>query len=254
MQEIKYVALGDSFTEGVGDELSNGYVRGWADLVAEGFAQASSEAVYYANLAIRGKLLRVIIDEQLDRALALSPTLVTFNGGGNDMLRPRTHAAELIALFQTVIERVSESGAQLVLLSGGNPTRGLPLGGSIERKGDLLNNEVRRIAAKNAIPFVDNWTDHELSAAQYWSPDRLHLNSVGHHRVASRVLQALHYPAPSDWQVRAERPNPRPGFRENAVYYRDHVVPWVQRRLTGKSSGDGRQAKIAEWKRISGAR
>ncbi len=251
MSEIKYVALGDSFTEGVGDELANGHVRGWADLVAEGLGRASGEPVYYANFAIRGKLLRPIIDEQLERALALQPTVVTFNGGGNDMLRPKTDSAQLVSLMESVIDRVTASGAQLVLLSGANPTGGLPLRGSIEKRGYQLNDAVRKIAAKNAIPFADNWTDHELAGPQYWSADRLHLNVTGHHRVASRVLGIMGYPVPEGWQLQAPRPGARPGFRENAAYYREHVLPWIQRRLTGKSSGDGREAKFAEWTRIN---
>ena len=52
-QFSSYVAIGDSFTEGVGDELPDGRVRGWADQVALGLALASPEPVTYANLAIR---------------------------------------------------------------------------------------------------------------------------------------------------------------------------------------------------------
>ena len=86
---VRYVAIGDSFTEGVGDELPDGSVRGWADLVAKGWADGTGRPIEYANLAIRGKLIWPIVDEQLERALALRPTHGSFNGGGNDMLRPR---------------------------------------------------------------------------------------------------------------------------------------------------------------------
>ena len=79
---IRYIAIGDSFTEGVGDEQPDGSVRGWADLVAQGLANATGQPVQYANLAIRGRLLAPIIEEQLEPALALRPTLITFNGGG----------------------------------------------------------------------------------------------------------------------------------------------------------------------------
>ncbi|MEY2847735.1 MAG: hypothetical protein RI885_400, partial [Actinomycetota bacterium] len=90
-----YVAIGDSFTEGVGDEVSGGRVRGWADLVAQGLALASSDPVTYANLAIRGRLLEPIVVEQAPAAIALRPALVSFNGGGNDMLRPRVDIARV---------------------------------------------------------------------------------------------------------------------------------------------------------------
>ena len=84
-----YAAIGDSFTEGVGDELPDGTVRGWADFVALGLAAAAREPVRYANLAIRGRKLGPIVDEQLEAAIALRPEVISFNGGGNDMLRPR---------------------------------------------------------------------------------------------------------------------------------------------------------------------
>ena len=84
MASVRYVAIGDSFTEGVGDELPDGRVRGWADLVAHGWADAVGEPVEYANFAIRGKLVWPIIDQQLEPALALKPTHLSFNGGGND--------------------------------------------------------------------------------------------------------------------------------------------------------------------------
>ncbi|MFC4224705.1 SGNH/GDSL hydrolase family protein [Lysinibacter cavernae] len=256
MAEIKYVALGDSFTEGVGDDLPGGAypgdrVRGWADLVAEGLARSSTDPVYYANFAIRGRLLGPIIAEQLPPALALAPTIVTFNGGGNDILRPKANLAHLVAQVADVVHQVKQTGSQLVLLSGGNPTKGLPLRGAIEKKGDALNDAVRALAAKNALPFADNWTDHELAGSQYWALDRLHLNEIGHHRVAARVLAAMGVEAPSDWVTRAPAPRAKPGARENAKYYREHVMPWVQRRLTGRSSGDGRVAKYHEWTLIS---
>ena len=86
----RYVAIGDSFTEGVGDpdpERPNG-LRGWADRVAEVLAAATPD-FGYANLAVRGRKLPAILAEQVEPAVALSPDLVTIHGGGNDVLRPR---------------------------------------------------------------------------------------------------------------------------------------------------------------------
>ena len=84
-----YAAIGDSFTEGMGDERPDGAPRGWADLVAAALAHAAGEPIGYANLAIRGRLLAPILDDQLPAAMALRPQLLSINGGGNDILRPR---------------------------------------------------------------------------------------------------------------------------------------------------------------------
>lgn len=243
---IRYVAIGDSFTEGVGDEQPDGSVRGWADLVAQGLADAAGRPIQYANLAIRGRLLAPIIAEQLAPALALAPTLVTFNGGGNDMLRPGTDIAWISAETEQALRRVIDAGAEPLLLAGANPTAGLPGGARVRAKGDALVSEARGIAARLGIRFADNWSDPELANRQYWSPDRLHLAPVGHHRVAANVLRALDRPAPIDWVLDAA-PVAAPSRREQLRYTREHVVPWVRRRLTGRSSGDGRTAKYAEW-------
>lgn len=243
---IRYVAIGDSFTEGVGDERPDGSVRGWADLVAQGIADAAGEPIQYANLAIRGRLLAPIIAEQLGPALALGPTLVSFNGGGNDMLRPGTDLAWIGAETERALLRIREAGAEPLLLAGANPTAGLPGGARVRAKGDELVRLAGAIAERLGIRFADNWSDPVLAGPQYWSPDRLHLAPVGHHRVAANVLRALEIAPPRAWRIEAE-PIPRPTRREQLAYTREHVVPWVKRRLTGRSSGDGRSAKYAEW-------
>ncbi len=104
----RFVAIGDSFTEGVGDELPDGTVRGWADLAAAGLAAATGEAVAYANLAVRGRLLEPIVTEQVPAALALTPapTLLTLNGGGNDIMRPGVDTARLVELTEQAVRRV----------------------------------------------------------------------------------------------------------------------------------------------------
>ncbi|MFA5606670.1 MAG: SGNH/GDSL hydrolase family protein [Leucobacter sp.] len=247
--KIRYVAIGDSFTEGVGDELADGSVRGWADLAAQGLADATGEPVAYANLAIRGRLLAPIIAEQLAPALELGPTLVSFNGGGNDMLRPGTDLAWISAESEQALRRVQEAGAEPLLLAGANPTGGLPGGERVKRKGDELVLEARGIADRLSIRFTDNWSDAELAGLQYWSHDRLHLAAVGHHRVAANVLRTLGHEPPADWVIDAA-PIPRPGRMDQLRYTRDHVLPWVKRRLTGRSSGDGRTAKQPGWQLV----
>lgn len=246
MSKVRFVAIGDSFTEGVGDELPDGTVRGWADLAAQGWADAVREPVFYANLAIRGKLARPIVEEQLEPALALQPTHLSFNGGGNDMLRPRADMERIADLFQRVKDRCDEAGVTLIFLSGANPSFHLPLGRVVQRRGDLLSDAVlARVTDRPDIVRALNWPDTELSQASYWSPDRLHMNERGHHRVAARVLDALGVSPPADWWSLPEidgRVVPR-----GAAYYREHVSPWVRRRLTGRSSGDGRTAKFATW-------
>lgn len=242
-----FIAIGDSFTEGVGDDLPDGRQRGWADFVALGLALASPEPVRYANLAIRGRKLTPILTEQLDPAIAQHPQLVSLNGGGNDIMRPRVTIASVATQLVDAADRVTASGSTMLLLSGANPSRHLPMGGLLRKRGDELAVAVRALLPRDGVLFVDNWADESLEDIRYWSADRLHLNALGHARVASNVLTALGVPVPAEWGVEEVRSAPAgEPSRRTADYYRRYVLPWIGRRLTGRSSGDGRTAKIAE--------
>jgi len=241
-----YAAIGDSFTEGVGDERPDGSVRGWADFVAMGLALAAREPIGYANLAIRGRKLGPIIDEQLEAAIALKPELLSFNGGGNDMLRPRMDEQATAARFRQAINRIRDEGIHVLMLSGANPTEHLPLGKVFDARGARLTTALVDLADVPGVTFVDNFNDHGLRDIRYWSADKLHLNSLGHARVASNVLTAIGVPVPEEWGVAEVAAAPAgPRSRNTAAYYREFVLPWIGRRLTGRSSGDGREPKRA---------
>lgn len=246
---VRYVAVGDSFTEGVGDEQPDGTLRGWADLVAAGLAMRGE--TYYANLAIRGRLLEPIVSDQLDAALSLdpAPTLVSVNGGGNDMLRPGTDMQRLAALTRSGVRRCLDAGARVLLLSGADPSRRLPFGSVVRRRGDELTAAIADVTVLDGVTFVDVFHDEEITRPDYWSADRLHLNAAGHQRVAGLVLHTLGL---------GDAPTPLPlgphavsGLTGELAYYRAHVAPWVGRRLRRRSSGDGRQPKLPAWTPIN---
>lgn len=251
---IRYAAIGDSFTEGLGDTLPDGTERGWADLVAAGLAGGTGQTIEYANFAIRGRLLKPIVDDQLEAALSLSPqpTLLSLNGGGNDMMRPGGDMGRLVELTEQAAKRCTGAGVRMVLLSGADPSEHLPFGGVIRRRGEVLTRAVTDIAERYGLVLVDMFHDAEIRRPEYWSPDRLHLNSNGHQRVASLVLSALGHP------TAAHVIDPGPLARRRAVaearYYSEHVLPWMQRRLRGRSSGDNRTGKYLDWTPIDPAR
>jgi lysophospholipase L1-like esterase len=213
--------------------------------VAAGLAAAKGEAIQYANLAIRGRLLEPIVTEQLPTALTMKPTLLTLNGGGNDMLRPRTDVAQLMTLTSRAVSRCKAEDVRLVLLSGPDPSTRLPFGKTIRRRGEELTEGVKALAAQHDLLFVNCFHDTEIRRAHYWSADRLHLNAAGHQRVAGLVLEALEAgetPEPGHAPSRETR-----RLLTEARYYWDHVLPWVQRRLRRQSSGDARTGKHVEW-------
>ncbi len=241
----RYVALGDSFTEGIGDPDPNrpGYHRGWADRVAQELAQGAPNFAY-ANLAVRGKLINQIRDEQVAPALELKPDLITLCAGGNDVIRPGSDPDETARTLDTVVQILSITGATVVLFNGPD-VRDTPMMGSIRGKVAIFNENVRTVAKRHDAVVADMWSLRELTAKEMWDEDRLHFSPLGHHTIARMVLDTLN--VPHDLSPVEPTPPSERSWREarvdDAIWARHHLFPWVIRRLRGRSSGDGLTAK-----------
>ncbi|TDS87348.1 lysophospholipase L1-like esterase [Nesterenkonia aurantiaca] len=247
----RYVALGDSFTEGIGDpdQTRPGYHRGWADRVAEELALGAaavegSPKFSYANLAVRGKLIGQIRDEQLAPALELRPDLITLCAGGNDVIRPGGDPDETARILDTMVQILSTTGATIVLFNGPD-VRETPVVGSIRGKVAIFNENVRTIAARHDALVADMWSLRELTRPEMWDEDRLHFSALGHHTIARMVLDTMN--VEHDLEPSEPRPVPVQSWRAarvgDAVWARHHLFPWAVRRLRGRSSGDGIHAK-----------
>lgn len=243
----RFVAIGDSFTEGVGDEdpRSPGGVRGWADRVAEVLA-ARDPAFTYANLAVRGRLIRPIVAEQLDHAIALHPDLITFCAGGNDILRPGSDPDRVAEVFDAALGRLTATGATVVIFTGMDVGHA-PVFHLIRGKVAIYNELMRAAAERHGALVVDQWAMVETRDPAMWSPDRLHMSPRGHQTMAIHVLDTLGVPHDLDPAVAADLPPARWRVTgEDLHWAREYLWPWVVRRLTGRSSGDGRTAKLPE--------
>ncbi|MGJ3191761.1 SGNH/GDSL hydrolase family protein [Paenarthrobacter sp. FR1] len=236
----RFVALGDSFTEGVGDidrRLPNN-CRGWADRVAEELAR-NDEGTRYANLAIRGRRLHRIIDEQIEPALAMDPTLVSFYAGGNDLLMARLNMAKLMRDYEDAVKRLKASGATILLFTGYNVPLS-PLLEPLKLRTAIYNRNIRRIAAKYGTLLVDYWCFEKFQDPRMWAPDRLHMSTPGHSYMAKKVLEvlgaphALRSPALAAPRSRTHAEN----IADDVAWLRRDVGPWLSRRLRGVSSGD----------------
>src|SRR4051812_20101261 len=108
----RYVAIGDSSTEGIDDPAANGGWRGWSRRLAEKIAEHGS--LEYTNFGVRGLTTREIKEQQLAPALALAPDLVTFFSGTNDVIRPRFDLHGVLADMRHVQQACVSSGAVVV--------------------------------------------------------------------------------------------------------------------------------------------
>lgn len=243
-----FVAIGDSFTEGLDDPYPDGSFRGWADLVAARLAR-DTPGFRYANLAVRGRLFDGIVDEQVPQALRLVPDLVSFAAGGNDALRRRFDGPRLARCLDEVIGRLRAGGADVLVFRFADVTRRLPGRRVVLPRAELLNRAAGDAADRHGARLVDLWADEAFASPLLWSVDRLHLDGYGHRRVAAHVLTALGVkPDPSWWELPPGPPALSwPARRAADVrWVRTHLAPWVRRRLAGRSSGDGVQAKRPE--------
>ncbi|HEX7189589.1 MAG TPA: SGNH/GDSL hydrolase family protein [Actinomycetes bacterium] len=251
------VATGDSFTEGLEDDLGpDGRHLGWADRVAAALATRDG-GLRYANLAVRGRLLDQVVEEQVPVALSLQPDVVTFHAGPNDVLRPRTDVAAVLRRYDRGVGLVRADDVDTVLFTVIERAGGT--GRTAQRLADRFaefNAGVREVASRRGALLVDQAAVPALQDRRLWHEDRLHLAPEGHARVAAAVLARLGVDDPvllggdpGWWEVPLDVA-PRSRRHHDVVadvrWVRRYLVPWVGRRLRGVSSGDGLSPKHVE--------
>ena len=245
----RFVVCGDSYSEGMTDEMVDGHYRGWADRVADGLAKKSATFTY-ANLAVRGKLLPQVIEDQLEIALSFvtgPDTLISFHAGANDALRPGFDQALAKQRYQSAVRTLAASGATIMLFTvledTGNSGRGSKLW---QERFAAFNKGVREVAAEVGAILLDANQERFFSDRRFLAFDRLHLNSLGHSRSADAILEKLGYESDPGWRTPLPPAQPTSWVKKRALgamWFFTFVLPWIIRRLRGRSSGDGRPCK-----------
>lgn len=242
----RYVALGDSQSEGLGDvPLADGTPRGWADRLA-GILAARYERVEYANLAVRGLKAGQVLERQLTPARALKPDLVSISAGVNDLLRPDFTVDRLRETLTGLVSPLTADGATVVLIPAPPIAHLMPLGrwtGAVNQRLEEMNGLLAELAREPRVVVPENLTVELFGDARMWSPDRLHLSETGHDRLARGVALALGGTADPGWDEPPAGPVPRRSLLTDARWWLGHGTPWVIRRIRGRSSSDGRTAK-----------
>ncbi|MDC5697585.1 SGNH/GDSL hydrolase family protein [Intrasporangium calvum] len=240
MEAGRFVVVGDSFSEGVGDPhvlYPNGF-RGWADRLARQLGRQDPRWEY-ANLAIRSKLLDEVVAEQLDPALALQPTHLSFHAGGNDILSLRTDMDSLMERYAAAVARAAEHVPVLVLFTIFDP-RTTAMLEPLRRRLQAFNDAVRGLAESHGAILVDHALMREFEDPRLWAPDRIHLSRPGHKRVAAATLEALGWAHTLRIKELGD-PERRPwrqAVLDEVSFVRGEVVPLVRRRIRGVREGD----------------
>lgn len=256
MEQVRwhsYVALGDSNTEGLSDFDPAGVPIGWADRLAQSLADRAGRNINYANLAIRGRLLGQILDEQVEPALALSPDLVSLWGGGNDLLRFNADPDELASQMEGAVARFRQAGADVLIGMGVDP-KDSPIVKLTRARSAIYHLNLTNIAQRHGAHLINAWDLRCLRDWRMWADDRLHLNSEGHHRITQAALVCLGLPPDTpDWDAplpAAPPMSPQERRDWNLVWARDHLAPWLGRRIRRTSSGADRVPKQPEYRLV----
>jgi phosphatidylinositol alpha 1,6-mannosyltransferase len=250
----RFVALGDSLTEGLCDasRMPHGQYRGWADRLSSMLAQGPG-GFAYANLAVRSRRVRDLVDEQAPQALAMRPDLVSVFMGANDLVGHGADPLRLAAQVENVVRDIRATGADVLLVTPFLPDRAAAR--IFARRFALYAAELRRVAATTDCYLLDAAALPALGDRTMYASDMVHLSSRGHRYLAYRAAESLGVPdAEALGQLDdalhgfdpTEEPVPRGGW------LRTHALPWAWRRVRGRTAGDGLVAKHAEYVEIPG--
>jgi lysophospholipase L1-like esterase len=243
----RYVAIGDSLTEGLGDTpWPGGVPRGWADRLAQHLTVQAGDPIRYANLAVRGQKAAQVRESQLPAALAARPDLVTITAGMNDLMRAKVDIDAVENDLDHMARRLAEQGVVTVLVPLPDMTGLLPIGARIKGRVDALNSALAGVAHRRGVLLAPLPPREVFGRPEAWSSDRLHLSPLGHSRFALGMLHTLGLPTPSPWDEPVAVTPSRSSVLRLAGelrWWAGFAGPWIGRRLTGRSSGDGRTGK-----------
>jgi lysophospholipase L1-like esterase len=260
MRYERFVALGDSCTEGLDDPYPGGVVyRGWADLVAQRLAEQDA-TLRYANLGVRGRRLDQIIVEQIPAAIELAPDLIALFGGGNDIMSHGYNERTVSRRVDQAIRALTDLAPKVVVFTLSDISRRMPLGWRMAPRIEALNAAIREAAVSYQATLVDLWGDHAAGDSRYFGPDRLHLAELGHRRLAAHMLAGLGVEHDQTWLQPLPGTPSRPNMVANARWAYQQVWPLVRgrirNRLIGRQPGDGVMPKrpelvpVSEWRPV----
>ncbi|AZS43354.1 GDP-mannose-dependent alpha-mannosyltransferase [Microbacterium oleivorans] len=245
----RYVALGDSITEGLCDasRMPAGSFRGWADRLAHLLALSGDDRrpFRYANLAVRSRRVSHLVDEQLPRCLALRPDVVSVLIGANDLVQLRCDPVALADRVEDAVSRLRAAGCDVLLATVFLPDRAAAR--IFSRRFAVYNARLRQVAARTGAVLLDLGAQTELSRVELWSDDKVHLRSRGHRYVAYRAAEALGVPHADALADLDEAFHVDEDPTSRGTWLRRDALPWVWRRLRGRTAGDGRTAKVPDY-------
>lgn len=243
MSFARYVALGDSSTEGLEDPGLDGRHRGWADRFAHHVARAQKAPLAYANLAVRGRKTRQVLAQQLAPALAMQPDLATLFAGTNDIIQKQVDIDAVLADLRTMQLALRGAGATVLTITMPDISEIAPFAKKARPRLALFNAGVRRLCQETGTLLLDVAADPTAVDKRYWHEDRLHANAEGHRLIAEGLAFTLGLPGflpPGSEQLPSAPPESSLAKTLSELrWVQGYLLPWMLRHALGRSSGDG---------------
>lgn len=243
-----YIALGDSLSEGLGDRGFEAQRMhcGWTDRLAHLLSASANDAGHgftFANLALRGSKTRSIMTSQLEAAIRQKPDLVTVMAGSNDIFANRQQLLEVERLLHHGLTRLTMAGIRVLVVNTADPQH-LALTRHLRPKAKRMTQLINRVCAQLSLPVLDVHNLQQLADIRYWCDDMAHFSEHGHTLIANQAAEQLkleyrHVPTPPNAMAYPDR-----GPVAIGAWLKRDVIPFLIRRIRGRSSGDGLRAKL----------
>ena len=242
----RYVAMGDSQTEGLWDGDDSAGIVGFADRLAA-MLDGLKPSLQYANLAIRGRRIRDVLDDQLPAALAMRPDLISMCVGMNDITRPGLNFDRALADLDLLHERLARSDATVVTTTFPDVGRIVPIGRILTSRMLRTHEAIVTAADRHGFKLVDLYSAPSMTQPDVWSDDRVHGSTKGHILFAAAAAEVLDLPGSNhDWAQAgsaATQQTLRSCARSQLMWTKNMLAPWMWHHARGVSSGDGREPK-----------
>lgn len=229
---LRFAALGDSATVGVGDPVPGGW-RGWSRLLSSALATAYD--VSYCNLAVSGATASDVLHQQVADAVAHRPDLASLVVGLNDTMRTTWHAGRLREELMTCASALHGAGATLLLarFHDHGAVFGLPglLRRPLHARIEAVNAVYDEVHAAYGGHRIDLAARADVFDRTFWSVDRLHPSELGHRALAHGYAELL-LAAGLDFEPPSLTPQGGApiGWRQDLSWLVTEGAPWMGRR------------------------
>jgi lysophospholipase L1-like esterase len=251
----RYVAIGDSQTEGLWDGDDSAGLVGFADRLAA-MIDAHYPGLQYANLAVRGRRVSDVLNDQLAQALSMRPDLITICIGMNDVTRPGPSFDRALADLDRIYAQLAESGATIATTTFPDITQILPVGRLLAGRVTQINAAIIGAADRYGFRLVDLFSAASMKEPDTWSSDRVHGSPKGHMLFAAAAAEELGLPGSNhDWANESgavARPSLRSRVYSQALWTQNMLMPWLWRHARGLSVGDGRAPRRPRLEHLAG--